>query len=233
MALMVQRMIYYQEDFKVAKMKLISVINQLLDIDKPALPYNRDIVYTTFGGSSMQLNTIYTNPMGVITSTGNKNITQGFVGAGGSHNIENNFFIGYQANYTVYDDFERISLLHYSEDTAAKGISNNGRLQKTYNGYKDTLQRKAALGIAMQFTFLQPIGNGGGYALFTPLYFNISLRSSAGASISIVTKSSLTLGLNVQYDNIGTNALTPKESPAYNNFSFGFRVGCLLANLHY
>jgi hypothetical protein len=230
---MVKSMVYYQENFNDAKNKLESINTQLLNIDKPKLPFNRDILYLTLGGTALQLNKINTNPQGIINNIGKQNITSGFVAIGGSHSIADNVFIGYQVNYTTYDNFERLNMSTYTEDSLNKGISKNGSLQKKFNGYTDTLQQKNGFGLAFQLSFLQPIGKTGGYALFTPLYCNVSVRSSVGASVAVVTKSGFTAGLNVQYDNIADDVLTNKKNDtAYNNFSFGFRVGCLLANFH-
>lgn len=204
-----------------------SVQKQLQNINTPAKPFKRTILYARVGMRAMSYNTVRFFKRSFTDSTAafeKKTAEFAMITIGASHHINNQFFLGYSFGLNVQDNFEKLEPL--TVDTSKGFMGASGNVEHAKRVYTGELKKIDAPFFSVQFSFVADAGKNA-KMLVTPLYFTFSAKTVYGASLQVITSNKFTAGLNIQ-QMIGDDG-----EITINELSFGFRLGYLLADFDF
>lgn len=222
-----------REDYKKSTKYLSRINYQLLHIKTPAQPFSQTNLFLDLGitGTSFSQAT-YTPIIPRVDSIVNfstTNFSRLYFGIGLNHFSSNKFCIGIKLGVMGNDNFEQLSAISYDSSAAING--NKSTTTQTYNGYYGTYRNKLEVYASLSLNYINKVEKLG-HVIFTPLYVTASTRRTYGTSLSLITNKRVLIGVNLEGVGVSENAFYV-GSPAYNNFSFGFRLGYLFSDFSF
>lgn len=222
-----------------------SVVRQLKIIDEelntvhiPAKYFSQTNLFFDLGLTGTSFNTaafdVYRSPApgGGLDSTAKLSVLNSsklYAALGLNVFSSQKFCLGVKVGAFGTDNFELLTPIRYDSSTTFN--SSRSSASNSFTAYQGEYQNNMAAFLSASISYANKISIG--HVVLTPLYFTISRRSTVGTSITLITKSGLSMAANVEGLVIREENSLPTSVDRFATYSVGLKVGYLLSDLSF